>query len=554
MTAISYGYLTTPYLMGPYLGGYIDEITGSQVDMKITSGLRTIGEQIDQKIFSENDIGEQVNQIIYALFNLGSQVDMEKLESKILGEQVDQKIFDDMAIGIQSLLKVYYERQIASQVLQKIEDEEKRLGSQINNQIISGKIFGNEVRFAPLQHLIWERYLTNPYLTDGYLAAGFHALQSSQVSLKLYHPKITGEQVRLVVSDFTNSIGEQVSQKIYQEFDLGEQVSQKLYHPKILGEQVDLEIASSNKIGEQVLLKIYDENNVGTQARLIRISSLGDEVTLVIYNITQLRILENMVSRGTPALGGANWTSDVALRTGDFGTENLNTDILEQRCETESVPAQWILTCNTGIPQGAFVDTLAILEHNLTKSARIEFQGSDDPLFGTVGFSTVLTSELKNTYWISPSLPNEGFIYWRLLIDDITNTEDGLFIGAIVFGSASIMTVSETFENPATFGWSHYKDASDTEGYRKVSNDRALRKRLSLAFSNLKYDGGNFEMLRDYWLSAKTDIACLIIPRPTKPSALAVFSKLTNLPSEEHNAISDDDHYVSFTLDWDESL
>jgi hypothetical protein len=689
------GYLETSYLMGPYLGGYVYNTLGSQVEMKVyrnpDTGSQVLqnlyktfkkGSQVDQKIYTHLTIGDQTEQFIYADVPIGSQVLQNLYKHKNTGSQIDQKIYDDLTIGNQVENKIYREEicgqqvlifinrtddskltgsqislkiysdlfipgqveqkiysqlpvsqqvnliksavyeiishqvdqkiydslSVANQIDQKIYDllnidsqvsqkiyDDKITGSQVDQKLYHPLLCGLEVRFAPLMHLVWERYLTNPYLTDNYLASGFHTLQRSQVEQKLYHPKVTGSQVFQNVYE-ADLRGDQVSQKIYDDQKLGSQSEQKLYHPKKLGSQVHQIIYEAisegaqslqklyhpkhlgsqvnqklynifdqdsqvNQIiedvfsvGSQVQLKIYDEKNTGSQVMQIKSVKTGNQVQLVIYNVTQLRILQDFVSRGTPALGGLNWTSNVALKVGDFTTVNLNTDVIEQRCQTSALPPLWILTCDTGIPQGAFIDTLAILGHNLTKSARVEVQGSPDPLFGSVGFSVVLNSELINTYWISPSLPNEGFRYWRLIIDDLTNPSGSLYIGSIIFGSAAIMSVAETFENPIQYGLTHFKDSVETEGFRSVSNDRALRKQLTLNFSNLRYDSGNYALLKEYWLNAKTDIACLIIPRPTKASAFAVFSKLTQLAKEEHNAISDYDHYVSFTLDWDESL
>ena len=201
------------------------------------------------------------------------------------------------------------------------------------------------------------------------------------------------------------------------------------------------------------------------------------------------------------------------------------------------------------------MDTLAILGHNFTTSARVEIQGSDDAAFSTIKFSYVMETELENMYFISPTLPNVPARYYQISIQDSTNTDtEGLKIGTIVFGSAAILTPKEQFINPVTFGKRHFKDTLDTEGFTSSSNDRALRKFLGLTFTQLLIDGGNFKSLQDYILSAKTDLKCLVIPRPTRPSALAVFSKLVQLPEEQHNAVDDDNWRVDMSFEWDESL
>jgi hypothetical protein len=597
MTINNYGYLTTSYLSGPYLGGYVGNGLGAQVTNKVYDQLN-IGSQSNQSIYDTLDLGQSISQKIYKTVINGQQVMMfinRNDDSEIVGSEVEIKIYSDLFVSGQVSQKIYSSLPLGSQVeliksavlemmgsqinLQSFEGEiigqevkakiydllsegfqvdqkiydTKTTGSQVDQKIIDASSNGLSVKFAPLLHCVYERYLTRGYLTDAYLAAGFNTYQGMQVEQKLYHPNNCGSQVFQNVYE-TNFLGNQVDQKINDDRTIGNQVDQKLFQFSETGSQVDQFITEALSLGHQVELKIFDDNKIGCQVTIIKSVLKGSQVRMVIYNRTQLRILQNFVSRGTPSQGGNNWTSNTTLKTGDFGTANINTDVLEQRCETSFVPSLWTLDCDTGISQGAFVDTLAILQHNFSKSAQVIFQGSTVQNFSTIGFSVTLNSELINTYYIAPELPNQGFRYWRLLITDNTNTASSLYVGAIIFGTSSIMSVAETFENPISYGTTHYKDSVETEGYRNVSNDRALRKRLSLSFSQLRYDSGNFGMLRDYWLNAQTDIACLIIPRPTKPSAFAVFSKLTQLPAEEHNAISDYDHYVSFSLDWDESL
>ena len=597
MTITYRGYLASPYLNGPYLGGYVDVGLGSQVDINLR-GNHYLRSQINQKIYDSLTIGSEISLKINDLNNVGSQTDIKLQGTKYLRSQIEQKIIDSMAIGSQASLKIYafeymggqvdlqlispaddmylgseaelvvYELEtigsqstrkiykakiLGSQIVLKIADEKSFLSSQVAQKINDDNAPGESAKIGKLLHTVWERYLTNPYLTDGYLAAGFHTWQGSQIEQKLYHPSMLGSQIFKNVYTIVPS-GTQILQKIYGDTSIGSQTLRKIYTYESLGSQINQAIYNVLTLPSQIALKIYDDNKIGSQVAIIKIQKAGNQVTLVIYNITQLRILQTFASRGTVALGGNNWTSNVPLKAGDFGTSNLNTDVLEQRCQTNTLPASWILSCDTGLPQGSFIDTLAILEHNLTRSAAVVLQGSSDAGFGTIGFQVVLSSELINTYYISPELPTSGYRYWRLVIDDLTNSNPYLYIGSIVFGSSQIMSVAENFDNPVTFGYRHYKDSVDTEGFTAVSNDRAMRKHLSLTFNDIRYDAGNFRMLKDYFFANKTDLKCLIIPRPTKASAFAVFSKLSSLPDETHNAISDTDHYVAFALDWDESL
>jgi hypothetical protein len=336
--------------------------------------------------------------------------------------------------------------------------------------------------------------------------------------------------------------------------DLNTQVELKRFITQPTNTQVQLRINDDVKLNTQTLLRIFNQDNLGTQVIFSAAQKLNTQINFFIYNNTQLRILCDFPSRGTPALGGNNWTSVQAIAPGDFGVNNLNTDIIEERTQTDGINALWQLRCDTG-QSNTFVDTIAILNHNFTTSARVEIQGSDVSNFSTVKFTIVMETELTNMYYVAPTLPSQPARYYQVSIQDSTNPDtDGLKIGTIVFGSSIVLTRQEQFINPVTFGKRHFKDTLDTEGFTSSSNDRALRKFLNLTFTQMLLDGGNFEALQNYILTAKTDLKCLIIPRPTRPSALAVFAKLSQLPEELHNAIDDDNWRVDMTFDWDESL
>jgi hypothetical protein len=305
--------------------------------------------------------------------------------------------------------------------------------------------------------------------------------------------------------------------------------------------------------GIQAEMKVDTEATPGFQSDQITTENFGMSATMSLYNQTQFRVLCDFSSRGTPALGGTNWVSVPTEDAGDFSPNNLNTDIVEQRTQVSPVPALWRLEVDTGV-SNTFVDTIGILEHNLTIAATVQFQASNDPLFSTIEFSINMTVELDNMYYIAPTLPTTPARYFRFLIQDPSNTSGKLSIGTIVFGSAVVTTTKECFSNPIIYGKRHFKDTLPVEGFNTVSNDRAIRHFLGLRFEQLEFDGANFELLQEYYCTAKTDLKCLVIPRPETPSAFAVFAKLVTLPEEQHNAIDVDNHYVQISLEWDESL
>jgi len=548
------GYLEQSYLdQYPYLSGQIKDGIGNQVFM-INRVEEAIGLQVELNIDKLELLGIQSELIIDALYKLGNQVSItinktDAIGTQIyglvetlpkIGTQVELKINTMSSLAIQTLMKI--EDQLSSvgvettmivnqldglgnqiemkvnkeytlglQALMHIIDKEFPLGIQTEQQIFDDRKIGLEIKVFPLPHYICPKYLVNDYLTDSYLSGCMYATQAVQAKMRIY---------------INTPVGVQVEQRIDTEKSIGVQSEMRVDTTTPLGIQID---------------RVY-------------VANIGTQINLLIYNITQLRLLCDFASRGTANLNGQNWTSIQPIKAGDFSPNNLNTDLLEQRTQTDGVTTLWELRCDTGITQGAFVDTAAILEHNFTKSAVVTMQGSQDSNFSSIGFNEILNTQLDNIYYIAPELPTQSFRYWRFIIEDGTNPDSDLFIGAIIFGSASIFTTRECFENPVKFGKVHYKDSVKTEGYTNVSNDRATRKFLGLSFSELLLDGGNYKTLQSYFSNSKTDLKCLIIPTPYRPEVLAVFAKLTELPQESHRAITSDEHYISLDLNWDESL
>lgn len=457
---------------------------------QIENGLPT---QVDMRIVDEDDDP-----------HLLTQVDM-----RIVDETDDPHLFTQVDMAL-----VGETKNLSNQVDMK-RLTEVNLNTQVEMRVTDKlNALNMQVKIGKLAHFICDGYLqTFPYLTDPYLTTRMCAQLYTQVEMKILNEE---------------NLNTQVDQRIVDETD-------------------------DPHLNTQVSMKVFDQSNVNTQVNMLKSTKLNTSVNMVIYNNTQFRLLCEFASRGTAALGGINWTSVQPIAAGDFSPNNLNTDIIEQRTQTDGVVALWQLRCNTGNPN-TFADTFAILNHNFTKAATVEIAGSDDAGFGTIKFTYNMTTEEENMYFISPSLPNIPAQYYQFTIQDVGNPAGFLSIGTIVFGSATIMTPKEWFTNPVSYGKRHFKDTLETEGFTSVSNDRAIRRFLSLTFSQLERTGGNFGALQDYICTAKTDLKCLIIPRPTVPSALAVFAKLSQLPEELHNAIDDDNWRIDMTFDWDESL
>jgi hypothetical protein len=212
------------------------------------------------------------------------------------------------------------------------------------------------------------------------------------------------------------------------------------------------------------------------------------------------------------------------------------------------------LTCDTQVVQGILIDTFAMLNHNLTTSATISFQGSNDSLFSTIGVTIPIEATEENAYYIAPTFPTDQYRYWRLVIADITNPDGFLQIGTILFGTTVILQ-GECFVDEVIRRTKHFSDKVQTEGFTNVSNDRALKYATGLEFRNIQYGRGNFKNLKSIFRTARTSLKCLWIPDPQDPPRFAVFGKLTQIPEERHvNLGPDASDNVDFSVEVDESL
>lgn len=286
----------------------------------------------------------------------------------------------------------------------------------------------------------------------------------------------------------------------------------------------------------------------GWQADSITVANVGWQCRIQIYNTDNLRVLYDFPSRGSD---GLSWTASSTM-AGDFNVNNLNTDFVEQVWRSASGVKSVNLTSDTDLPQGVFLDTLAILNHNLTTSAVVTLIGSDNPGFSPVGITIPLTMERLNSYYIAPELPLNGYRYWRLNIDDPTNPNDYLEIGVIVFGEAIIFQ-GECFVDEVRYGRTNFKDSVKTEGNTNVMNNRGTKKRVGLSFQKIKFGGGNYRNLQTIYDEALTILKALWIPTPQYPSRFATFAKLVEIPEETHNDKGEDSNYVDFDINLDEA-
>lgn len=507
-TTTSKGYLEFSYLDTPYLGGEIYLAHQAQVSRMIANNPHAAKAQVERVISATHLVKQEVERLI----NQGHTVPMQAYrvtgDQHLVNIQVNCVTTNAKVTHTQTTKTIDGEHLVSSETKRYIEDLNHNVKTEIDRFIEDRKINTNmEIRRGVNTHEVCDTYLVDSYLSKSYLAPRYCVQMRMQIERILGVQDRTMMQVERVIADRLHSVNEQTKRRI-----------DKL---KLTGMQV-------NRI----------------QARVLHM-----QVIQALYNVTNLRILSEFASRGNT---GLNWTANSTL-AGDFSINNVNTDIDEQVWRSNGVTSGLILTCDSQVSQGVFVDTLAIRNHNLTTSASVVFQGSIDPSFSTVGFSETLFMKRTNSYWVSPTLPLTSYRYWRFLISDPTNTNPDIQIGTILFGSAQIMS-GECFVDNVVKTTKHFSDKVKTEGFTNVSNDRALKFATSLDFRSLNFKRANYTLLRNLFDSARTTLKCLWIPTPQYPERFAVFGKLKEIPPENHNNKGEDADYISFGVEVDESL
>lgn len=320
---------------------------------------------------------------------------------------------------------------------------------------------------------------------------------------------------------------------------------------KITALQFKQQITKDKKKAIQFLGKITKEKVYGLQFLSVLEKAKALQFRSVLYNTTNLRVLLDFPSRG---LNGQNWisTSTAPSSSNSFSPYNLNTDIVEQYWRTATGVTSVTLTCDTQLAQGVYNDTVGILNHNLSGSASIQMEASNDN-FATIPFTSSITNQPTNSYYIAPTLPLSAYRYWRFIIQDPGSSENFIRIGTIVFGSSIIFT-NESFVDRVRYGKTQFVDKVYTEGFTNVSNDRGKKAFLELEFRNITYGKKNFYNLDEIYRVAGIVLKCLWIPVPLQASRFAVFGKLSELPVEEHNYKGPDSDFVDYQIKVDESL
>jgi len=421
-------------------------------------------------------------------------------------------------------------------------------GTQFNIFNTQPKATGTQFFVTPHFHATGY-YLTDSYLSDYYMQPAGDVrvhipLQFRAVGL-INHPSAV--QFKNIIAH-TEPTGLQFRGVVDKVQSKGVQFNSIKNELKASGIQFSNTINAVTAKGIQFRGVVSKLTAAGMQFTNVTLGGLSAQFRVALYNTNNLRVLLEFPSRGN----GTNWTTN-SQAVGDFDVTNLNSDIVEEVWRSATGSKTGInLICDTGLNQGAYIDTLAILNHNLTKNASVTVVGSMTPDFATIVQTILVTTETENSFYISPELPLTSARYWKFIIDDATNPNDYLQIGTIIFGSAIIFH-GENYANPLRFKRTNYADGVETEGFSYVKNDRGIKRNVDIDFKSINFNGGNYKNMVEIFETARTTLKALWIPTPQYASRYAVFGKLSELPQEEHIDNGQDATYVTLTLNIDES-
>lgn len=553
---VDIGYLEQDYLDQDYASGTRLSSGGMQFNVVVDSQ-KNNGLQFQGVIDSGKYKGTQFHAELDNIKNYGLQYNSDIIDYKNNhGIQYQPIIDSEKYNGLQFSGEINNVRSLGLQFKSEVEGTKNNHGLQFIADINRGRVTAIEFLKNHYQSYYLTGYLDGDYGEGPYLTEYFGIRLPLQFLADTATQAKRAFQYQVHVANYPTSRGLQHQTVIDKSIGYGTQFQVVSTQSKNSGLQFQAHILDKLKnYGMQLLGNLTKERGLGVQFQGITQKSYAIQFLSTIYNTKYLRILHNFKSRG---LTNTNWSSNSTM-SGDFGPNNLDTDIVEQVWRSENgVKSSLKLTCDVGLNTICYMDTLAILNHNMTVAANIVLLMSNDPLFSSGVTAITIKARKLNTYYISPDLPTQGFRYFQFQIDDITNTNPYIEIGTIVFGAADIIH-GENFTDEVDFEMVDYSDTINTEGFTNVSNSRALKRKLTLQFDSLDYEKRNYAILRNIYQTYRTTHKCLWLPTPDvidqdKTDRLAIFGKLTTVPKERHNNKGGGADYVTFTIDLDESL
>lgn len=280
----------------------------------------------------------------------------------------------------------------------------------------------------------------------------------------------------------------------------------------------------------------------------------------VFYNLQNLRILWEIGSDGLDSTN--NFTASSEKST-DKSVFNLKNDILEKYWESTDNINQWV-QFDAGLNRSIYIDTFALLGHNLSSSAKLTLKGygsgsdsaitdwSNIPTYATISMGTNPNDD--RVIWVNPTQPTTRYRHWRLEISDGSNSTKNLRIGRLIAGTSLVFNGENLLAN-LRYGKRNYKDEIKLNGFSSVFNNRALKRNLSISLNELnRQQYSNANQLDKYIDYCRDSLKALVIVDPQNPYKYSVFAKLASVPDQEINYIDAQAEYASVSLTYDEGI
>jgi len=213
----TYGYLSLPYLMDPYLAGVTRKTVASQVELVI---------------IKDHFVNSQTTARVFKNHGYLNQVELNVETARTVLNQVELQIVADHAFGSQVNLET---------------SQDHVFGAQVDRKISTDRTLNNQVNFGVNLHEHCEDYgyLRQPYLRMQYLSDYLCVHQRSQVD-------------RMV--DVDHPYGSQVERKIFKEHGFGSQVLGVIFRDRPFYSQATF--IKAHRVGSQVRAVLYNTTNL----------------------------------------------------------------------------------------------------------------------------------------------------------------------------------------------------------------------------------------------------------------------------------------------------
>lgn len=230
---------------------------------------------------------------------------------------------------------------------------------------------------------------------------------------------------------------------------------------------------------------------------------------------------------------GANIISVTSTAPGDFDKGNMTIDPLRQVWRSADVASWQEIVIKADLATA--IDTIAILNHNLSETAVINLQGNISNSFVAPPLNIFVPWQKKHL--IICQNFGQPYSYYRIRILDPSNACGYIEIGRIIGGTAFTFDKSngEDINDDISYDWKDLADQARTEGFFRASTERIKLRALKVKFSKIRAAAAE----NDNWIALREMIDTVGISKPfltivdrLDPSFISLWGQLDDLPTE----------------------